>query len=65
MSVLSIFKNVKVCLKYLVPIAILIACVLNNAHCGGHKNSDTDDVEYEKLPNCNENIIQDRETSHR
>lgn len=68
MSVLSILKNVKVGLKYIIPVAILIVCVLNNAHCGGHSSqfeSAGDSAGYEKLPNCNENIIQDRESTHR
>lgn len=68
MSVLSILKNVKIELKFLIPIAILIALVVDNAHCGGHQQ-DFDDgdenFEYGKLPHCDENLLRDRANSQR
>lgn len=68
MSVLSILKNVKIELKLLIPIAILIAFVVDNARCGGHQqdlDAGDDNFEYKNLPHCDENLLQDRGASQR
>lgn len=66
MSVLSILKNVKIELKFLIPIAILIALVVDNARCGGHQQDDGDEnFEFGKLPHCDENLLRDRANSQR
>lgn len=69
MSVLSILKNVKFDLKLLIPIAILIAFVVDNAHCGGHQQ-DLEAAEesgggFEKLPYCDESLMRKRIKSQR
>lgn len=67
MSVLSILNRLKVDAKFLIPIVFVFGLLLRSVNSVSPATSSRDDtkVNVEKLPFCDENLINDRHQSKR
>lgn len=67
MSVLSIFKCLKVDAKLLIPIIFFVGLLFKNVSSAISPVSDDEDIDVvrEKLPFCDEKLIFDRDVSKR
>lgn len=65
MTVLSIYKCLKLQAKYIIPILIIVSIVIKNVSSNSPAQDDGGGVSVEKLPYCNEDLINDRDVSKR
>lgn len=65
MSVLSVFKSLKVEAKYLIPIILFVGFFLRNVSSNTPIADADADSKVEKLPFCDENLIAERDVSKR
>lgn len=64
MSVLSILNRFKFDAKYLVPLVFVVGIFLKSVNTTA-SDRDENDINVEKLPFCDENLINDRGNSKR